>query len=135
MYTECRYTTKRVRKERGAQINIIKLGFTFFLNAGNPGPEKSCPKKVSGLKKVSPPTNPVCNQHTKKHPNGEPVKNASIQKTKGKRTWSHKRNSLVLTKVSLFQLRKDGDVRPVGDLTIVALVKLPPSQRRQSELA
>ena len=50
----------KVRKGMGAQINIIKLGLTFFLNARNPGPEKSCPKKVSGLEKVSPPTNPVC---------------------------------------------------------------------------
>ena len=43
---------KECEKGKGAQINIIKLGLTFFLNAWNPGPEKSCPKKVSGLKKV-----------------------------------------------------------------------------------
>ena len=36
-------------------------------------------------------------------------------------TWSHKSNSLLLTKSSLFQLRKDGGVRLVGDLTIAAL--------------
>ena len=51
---------KECEKGRGAPINIIKLGLTFFLDAGKPGPEKSCPKKVSGLEKVSPPTNPVC---------------------------------------------------------------------------
>ena len=36
-------------------------------------------------------------------------------------TWSHKSNSLLLTKSSLFQLRKDGGVRPVGHLTVAAL--------------
>ena len=36
---------KRVRKGRGAQINITKLGLTLFLNAGNPGPTRFVPKR------------------------------------------------------------------------------------------
>ena len=36
---------KRVRKGRGAKINITKLGLTLFLTVGNPGPTRIVPKR------------------------------------------------------------------------------------------
>ena len=58
--------------------------------------------------------------YTKKHPNGEPVKNASIQKVKENIPGLTKWNSLLHRKKFFVQLKKDGGVRPVGDLTVVA---------------
>ena len=67
--TTCRYTTKRVRKRKGGQKKLTKLGLTLFL--------KNCPKRVSGLNQVLRRrirSVIVCpSQYTKKHPNGEPV--------------------------------------------------------------
>ena len=60
-------------------------------------------------------------QHTKKTQTVSQLKNASIQQIMEKVPSLTKWNSLFLTKSSLFQLKKDGGVRPVGDLTVVAL--------------
>ena len=40
-------------KGKGAKINIIKLGLTFFLNAGNTGPRNLVPKGEWALKGFS----------------------------------------------------------------------------------
>ena len=58
--------------------------------------------------------------YTKKHPNGEPVKKASIQKVRENIPGLTKWNSLLHRKKFFVQLKKDGSVRPVGDLTVAA---------------
>ena len=58
----------------------------FFLNAGNPGPVKNSSQNEWARKKVHRrrirSVKVYSDQYTKKHPNGEPVRNASKQKVK-----------------------------------------------------
>ena len=106
MYTKCRYTTKKSAKREGSSNKHSKLGFNVFPQCGESRSRKILSQKVSGLKKVlrqriwSFKVYP--DQHTKKHPNGEPVKNGSIQKVNENVPGLTKWNSLLHTKRSLF---------------------------------